>query len=265
MQRVKRWLHRAGPSALALLVLLGGAFWLGSSALAHEAEHEAPGVMHAHDMSNVWTIDRGGQLYDNWAKVLFVSLPKTTHPSYPKTGKKKGGATWRCKECHGWDYKGNKGAYGKGSHYTGIKGIRDMVGADPERIHEIIMDDTHRYTERQMPHQAMEMLAMFVSRGQMDMDLYIDRATKKSRGDADRGAAMFQTICAVCHGFNGKKMNFKTPKNPEYIGTVANQNPWEFMHKARMGQPGVGMISLITQSPEAIADILAYAQSLPQK
>lgn len=37
------------------------------------------------------------------------------------------------------------------------------------------------------------------------------------------------------------------------------------MHKARFGQPGVGMISLITQPTEVIADILAYAQTLAQK
>jgi thiosulfate dehydrogenase len=60
-------------------------------------------------------------------------------------------------------------------------------------------------------------------------------------------------------------MNFKTPEKPEYIGTVAQKNPWEFMHKARYGQPGVPMISLITLPIEAIADILAYAQTLPAK
>ncbi len=215
--------------------------------------------------SDVWNVARGGQLYDNWASVLGKSLPKETHPAYPEAGKKKGGATWRCKECHGWDYKGTVGAYSKGSHYTGIRGLRSMVGADPKAIHEIIMDDTHRYTEEMMTHKSMTQLALFVSLGQIDMDRYVDRATYQARGDAKRGAATYQTICAVCHGFDGKTMNFKTPEKPEYIGTIAHENPWEFLHKARFGQPGVPMIALIVMPDEALADLLAYAQTLPEK
>ena len=72
-----------------------------------------------------------------------------------------------------------------------------------------------------LPHLAMEQIALFVSRGQIDMDLYVDRETKKSRGDPSQGASYYQTICAVCHGFDGKRMNFGTPEDPEYVGTVA--------------------------------------------
>ncbi|MDI6800760.1 MAG: hypothetical protein QMD01_01690, partial [Thermodesulfovibrionales bacterium] len=65
----------------------------------------------------------GGVLYDNWLAELRVKADKT-HPSYPAEGKQKGAATWRCKECHGWDYKGKDGDYSKGNaRYTGIKGI----------------------------------------------------------------------------------------------------------------------------------------------
>lgn len=140
-----------------------------------------------------------------------------------------------------------------------------MVGADPEAIHETIMDKTHRYTEEMIPHSAMEKLSQFVSLGQMDMDLYVERNTKKARGFAQRGAAMFQTICAVCHGFDGRAMNFKNDKNPEYVGTVAQKNPWEFIHKARFGQPGVVMVGLVSLPTQDIVDPLAYAQTLPAK
>lgn len=237
-----------------------------ASPVAGDKEKYLPaGVEHAHDLTDVWSIARGGLLYDDWAKVLFVRAPNTTHPAYPTTGEKRGQATWRCKECHGWDYKGAKGVYGKGPHRTGIKGLRDMVGIDPKVIHKTLMDDTHRYTEEHVPHAAMEMIALFVSRGQLDMDLYIDRASRRSRGNPERGARFYQTICAVCHGFDGRRMNFKTAEDPEYIGTIARENPQEFFHKTRFGQPGVGMVSLITQPPEVIADILAYAQTLPEK
>lgn len=215
--------------------------------------------------SQVWDIARGGQLYDNWAKVLGKELPKETHPAYPSTGKQKSGATWRCKECHGWDYKGADGAYSKGSHQTGIKGLRAMVGVDPKAIVKILTDDTHRYTEDMIGRGEMEKLALFVSLGQIDMDLHIDRATRKSRGEAGRGAPYYQTICAVCHGFDGKTLNFRTPEDPEYVGTIARENPWEFMHKARFGQPGIPMISLITQPDTMIADLLALSQTLPEK
>ena len=213
--------------------------------------------------SQVWDIARGGQLYDNWAKVLGKELPAETHPAYPTSGKQKGTATWRCKECHGWDYKGADGAYGKGSHYTGIKGLRAMVGADPKAIVKIISDDNHRYTEAMIGRHEMEKLALFVSLGQIDMDQHIDRATRKSRGESGRGAPTYETICAVCHGFDGKALNFRAPEDPEYVGTIARENPWEFMHKVRFGQPG--MISLITLPDATLADLLAVAQTLPEK
>ena len=216
-------------------------------------------------LPQVWDVARGGQLYDNWGKVLGKELPKQTHPAYPAAGKQKGGATWRCKECHGWDYKGVDGQYSMGSHYTGIKGLRSMVGADLDVILKILTNDTHRYTQDMIGTSELRKLAAFVSLGQIDMDLYIDRATRKARGDPLRGAALFQTICAVCHGVEGKNLNFKTPEDPEYVGTVSHENPWEFMHKARFGQPGIPMISLITLPEQSIAELLAYTQRLPQK
>jgi len=146
--------------------------------------------------------------------------------------------SWRCKECHGWDYKGADGAYSKGSHFTGIKGVMGASGLAPEKLHEIIMNKTHAYTEDMISHSAMEKLALFLSAGLIDMDCYIDRETKVVRGNVQRGAAFFQTICAVCHGFDGKAMNFKDEEHPEYVGTVANENPWETLHKIRFGQPG---------------------------
>ena len=256
--------------ALTLALAIGGLIAFAPSSYSddekHEGhEHKATIAGHAHDLTDVWNVAHGGTLYDAWWKVVMRPAPKETHPSYPANGKQKGSSTWRCKECHGWDYMGMDGAYSKGSHYTGIPGIRSMANADPKTIHEILMNDTHRYTEDMLPHEAMEKIALFVSQGQIDMDRYIDRKTKKSKGDAQRGAPAFQTICAVCHGFDGKAMNFHSADDPEYIGTIAKANPWEFLHKARFGQPGVPMISLITLPMESLADILAYAQTLPEK
>jgi thiosulfate dehydrogenase len=208
---------------------------------------------------------RGGQLYDKWWAVIEANEPEATHPAYPANAKKSGSTTWRCKECHGWDYKGVDGAYAKGSHRTGIKGLRDMADVDPETIHEILQDGTHGYTEAMMPHSAMRKIALFLSLGQIDMDRYIDRATKKAHGNPQSGAQFFQTICANCHGFDGREINFGDDKEPEFVGTVAAANPWEALHKIRFGQPGVGMVSLSVLDIQQQVDILSYAQTLPTK
>lgn len=216
-------------------------------------------------ISEFWHTLQGGLMYDNWAKVMFKKAPEQTHPAYPAKGKKKGAGTWRCKECHGWDYRGVDGAYAKGSHYSGIKGIREWVGGSVAEIEKIIRNDTHRYTKDMIPDEAVRNLALFVSRGQVDMPQYIDYATKTARGDATRGARFYQAICSVCHGFDGKTINFKTADNPEFIGTVAQANPQETMHKARNGQPGVPMVALGVLDIQDIVDIIAYAQTLPAK
>ncbi len=215
--------------------------------------------------TGIFTIARGGLLYDKWWAVLEHDPPEETHPAYPAAGKKKGATTWRCKECHGWDYRGAEGAYAKGSHYSGLKGVRSMVGQPVEKIVAVIRDSTHGFTEDLIPESAVRKLAMFVSLGQVDMDQYIDRATKKARGNAANGARLYQTVCAVCHGFDGKEINFKDEKKPEYIGTVAQANPWETLHKIRNGQPGIPMVALAALSVQDQVDILAYAQTLPAK
>ncbi|MGH6718155.1 MAG: c-type cytochrome [Alphaproteobacteria bacterium] len=232
-------------------------------AAAQEVEDDDEFDSHAHEMTDVWDIARGGELYDNWMSVMEVDAPEGTHPAYPAAGTQKGANTWRCKECHGWDYLGAEGAYSKGSHFTGIKGVRGVAGLAPERIHEIIMNETHAFTKALMPHSAMEKLALFLSLGQIDVDRYIDRETKLALGNAGRGAGFFQNICAVCHGFDGTAMNFGNADEPEFVGTIATDNPWEALHKIRFGQPGVGMVALNVLSIEDLVDILAYAQTLP--
>jgi mono/diheme cytochrome c family protein len=217
------------------------------------------------DETDIFSIARGGLLYDKWYAVLERDAPANRHPSYPADGKQKGGSTWRCKECHGWDYKGAAGAYSKGSHFTGIKGVRGAEGKDPAEIVVIIRNKTHAYTTEMMSDKAVRRLALFLTKGQIDMDKYIDRVSRKAKGDAQRGARFYQTICAICHGFDGKQINFKDEKGPEFIGTVAQANPWETLHKIRNGQPGVPMVALTALSIADQVDILAYTQTLPTK
>jgi thiosulfate dehydrogenase len=212
--------------------------------------------------SEAWAIAFGGKLYDNWMTVLGVEPPAGDHPAYPPGGPNSGAASWRCKECHGWDYKGVDGAYGKGSHYTGIKGVQGAAGLDPIRIEAMILNDDHGYGKGMMPPEAVEKLALFVSRGQVDMDRVIGRANGKAAGNPVRGAALFQTICANCHGLDGRDINFRDEGDPEYVGTVASENPWETLHKIRNGQPGEPMVSLRALSLQDQLDVLFHAQTL---
>jgi thiosulfate dehydrogenase len=205
----------------------------------------------------------GGLLYDSWPAELGVTIDKT-HPSYPKAGSKKGAATWRCKECHGWDYKGRAGAYSSGSHYTGISGIRSYANIDPKKIVEILKNNEHAFGDM-LSENDYDALALFVSLGQVDTDIYINRLTGKSIGEPLNGGRIYLATCVKCHGTDGKEINFKDEKKPEYMGTVANKNPWETLHKIRWGHPGTPMISLLFLELKEQLDVLAFCQALPEK
>jgi mono/diheme cytochrome c family protein len=267
-EHIRKARSRAASLVLTVAWAVIAALVASSPATAQQSGNPVRAESAAKYDPDLWDIARGGQLYDNWAAALDKELPKKSHPSYPSVGKRKGGVTWRCKECHGWDYMGEDGAYGRGGHYTGTKGIRRMAGKRVEEIIDILTDKTHRYTPEMIPPLAMRKLALFVSKGQIGMDQYIDRATKRARGDVKRGASFFQTVCAICHGFDGAEMVSKSTTEMAafgdrgLLGTMAATNPWESLHKIRNGQPGVGMVALRVLSVRDQVDVLAYMQTL---
>jgi len=180
----------------------------------------------------------GGRLYDKWWIQARETEPGSTHRSYPKTAKQTGSATWRCKECHGWDYRGKDGAYARGSHFTGIKGIRSMSGKPVDQIETVMKNPAHGYDKVLSP-SALAQLARFVAYGQVDMDRFIDRKTKSAKGSSAKGKRLFSEYCVDCHGKDGRKYNFKEKSGgKEYLGTIANDNPWEALHKIVNGHPG---------------------------
>ena len=191
---------------------------------------------------------------------------ETTHPSWPASNiKKKGAVTWRCKSCHGWDYKGADGKYGKGSYFTGIKGVTHMQAVDPAGIVAIIRDKTHQYTDKMISDEMANRIGLFIARGLHDTDAYIDRKTGKVSGSAARGARIFQNICASCHGFQGTKLDWGDEDGHAYVGTEANANPWEVLHKIRNGHPGHEMVAMRSFPLDVAVDILAYTKTLPEK
>jgi thiosulfate dehydrogenase len=185
---------------------------------------------------------RGGLLYDKWWEVKGAAAPTGSHPLYPADGRYQGADSYRCKECHGWDYKGVDGAYGSGSHKTGIRGVFGTTLSDAE-VFELLETDTgpngHGFGALGLTAQDIQDLVRFVRTMVIDTSPYIG-PDKKFRGDATRGEAAFlgNGACHVCHGEDGAALNFGTAEEPEWVGTIAVDNPWELLHKVRVGQPG---------------------------
>jgi thiosulfate dehydrogenase len=102
-------------------------------------------------------------------------------------------------------------------------------------------------------------LALFVSKGQLDMDQYIDRSTGDAKGDAATGEPLYATLCAGCHGFDGMLIKGVV------LGKEAQSNPWEVMHKMLNGQPAEVMPPQRAVDRQQPVDILAYLRTLPTK
>lgn len=210
----------------------------------------------------------GGLLYDKWWDALGLDEPAGDNPVWARqtTNERSGGDTWRCKECHGWDYKGAEGAYGSGSHMTGFPGVFDAQSKSLEELVAQIggeVDPEHDFSA--MGEEAMADLATFIKEGLADYTPLIDADKQAVGGDAANGDALYAATCAACHGADGTTLNFGSDDEPEYVGTIALDNPWEFFHKVRVGQPGTPMPSAIANgwTLEDTLDLLAYAQTLP--
>lgn len=205
------------------------------------------------------SIANGGRLYDDWQGAT-GNKQALSHPSYPPKAyfASVPSMTWRCKECHGADYKGSQGQYAKGIHATGIKGIRAMAGVDPDQIMNVLRNRTHLFGAV-LKYRDLQDLANFVSKGQVDMDAVIDGQTRLSRGDAKRGEAFYQTICIGCHGREGRYVAKR------FLGNRARLDPWESLHSMLNGHPDDNMPALRELDQKVISDILSYVQSMPDK
>lgn len=232
---------------------------------------------------------RGGVLWDKWWQVPLVKegiepggtvtldeaeIPSSLPADNPLYGTnslgnlRTGPDTWRCKECHGWDYKGVDGAYGSGSHATGFPGVFSARGDDVADLYDAIatgggLGSGHAFSSVLSPADVAN-LVKFIREGVVDDDLLI-AADKSSTGDAEAGKTPFDESCATCHGEDGRKINFKEGTYAsEFVFNLAHGNPWELVHKVRFGQPNGEMPngSVKGYVLEDVADILAYAQSL---
>ncbi|GAB4522058.1 MAG: hypothetical protein Fur0018_03270 [Anaerolineales bacterium] len=212
---------------------------------------------------------RGGQLYDNWWKTAGVDLPAGDQPLWATqdSNKRSGGDTWRCKECHGWDYRGVDGVYGSGSHKTGFAGVFNLVGGDPNEVIAALKGETnpdHNFAQY-MSEQDVIDLALFITHGVYDTSAIVNADKTPVNGDAAAGETAW-AVCAACHGPQGLAINFKDENKPEYASTIAQDNPWEFLHKAHFGQPATPEMpagATLGWSDQDFANIVAYLQQQP--
>lgn len=204
-------------------------------------------------------IKKGGQLYDKWMSVV-NKKSSGNHPLYPASAKKKGGATWRCKECHGWDYIGKEGRYKKGSHFTGIKGVMDLKDKAPKMLYSSLTSGKHDYSKI-LSSGDIWSLVKFIKEGT------VNASASMTSGNAGNGKKHFTKSCASCHGADGNKLDFKSKKDGvQGIGWLANDNPQESLHKIRWGHPGIDKhpsgLKDLSFSETDVADVLAYTQTL---
>ena len=231
-------------------------------------EEQASVLAYAQSLPVARRVTEGGQLYDKWWATVGAEAPTEYQPLWATqdTNTRSGADTWRCKECHGWDYKGADGVYSSGSHATGFPGI---FGSADLEMEELLtwLDGTanadHDFSGV-LGEEQLIMLATFMQEGMTNVSEFIND-DKSVNGDADNGKILFNTGCKRCHGEDGTAINFGDEDETEFVGTVANDNPWEFYHKASFGQPDEHMPAGLNfgWSPQDRADVLQYSLSLP--
>jgi thiosulfate dehydrogenase len=214
---------------------------------------------------------QGALLYDNWYATLGINPPSGNMPIWSRqsTNTRSGPDTWRCSECHGWDYLGVDGAYGSGSHRTGfpnVMALANKMTAEDIVAHLKGMKDPAHDFSAYMDNTTLAQLAVFLKNGMIDDTEYINPVSLQViQGDIAHGQQLFASTCASCHGSDGKQIAFRTEGIVEYLGSIANRDPWRFLHRTRFGTAGTNMPIGYTLgwSPADGRDLLAFGQSLP--
>jgi len=216
---------------------------------------------------------RGGKLYAAWDRTTGVdedALPSGEHPLWgTQTANQQTGIyTWRCSSCHGWDYLGAQGAFGKGRPgYTGFPGVlqtRDLPSKEVRAWLDGSNNRDHNFTEY-LGEDDIESLILFLNTQLIELPLIINPETGDSLGNGQLGEDLYKNECKVCHGTDGAKINFGSASTPDFVGNRGDDNPWKVVHWIRFGHQEaiVPTSDQFGWSVIEVADLLAYIQVLP--
>jgi thiosulfate dehydrogenase len=210
------------------------------------------------------SVKTGAQVYDNWPKLNGTKL-ETNQPLYPASSSQKGIDTWRCQECHGWDYIGKRGSYQSGPHATGIGGVAGNRNTPVNKIFTAIegKGGKHNFGDY-LNEEQLWAVTKFIREGIYNASQIID-GKGMARGHVNEGKILYKGHCAKCHGDDGRNYDVDEADGIQGIGSIALANPQKTMHKILWGNPGSNMPSLIMDEGEDIGEavnILSYTQSL---
>jgi mono/diheme cytochrome c family protein/cytochrome c553 len=239
-------------------------FWTGAPILAMAALIVAVHVARAPvlaqeeediELGPVFLLSLGGTLYDDVWAVLAEEPPQPRNPRVGPDLPIDDRASWRCVTCHGWDYAG--------ARIGNIRypELRSLEGMDQEWIAERIRDPAHPYPGDQLPEMAVTLLAAFISLGQYDFSSFID-AAGLATGESEIGRDIFEGACTNCHQLDGRRFLRGEPGDRSSLGWIARNRPAQALHKILNGVPATEMLALRFLTPEQIADLVAYLQTL---
>jgi mono/diheme cytochrome c family protein len=144
--------------------------------------------------------------------------------------------------------------------------LANKMTADEILAHLKGMNDPAHDFSAYMNDTALAQLAIFLKNGVIDDTQYINPISLQViQGNISHGQQLYAATCASCHGSDGKQIAFRTEGIVEYLGSIANRDPWRFLHRTRFGTAGTNMpigFSL-GWSPADGRDVLAFAQTLP--
>jgi mono/diheme cytochrome c family protein len=220
-----------------------------SALMASLIAGSAPAAESTSPTSQDASIARGARLYENWAHESREREEVLPNPLFTTKDVRVDAAdTWRCVECHGWDYKGNHG----------FPSILSRQGGKPAEIVALLKAAPHRF-EGMMHESDFADLANFVTRGQVDMAPLIDSARRLGTGAA-AFENIFATTCANCHGLDGGRQ-----RGIRQLGETARQQPSKVLHVVLNGHAGGNMPALRSFGTSMAAGMLAYARTLPSQ
>jgi len=242
---------------VAALGVLAGLCLIGFQPAGAAEGGESGGLSKKRQLPAAWSESIGGQLYSDWPLVMLFRGPFTKHPLWTGSPAAINTETWRCVNCHGWDYRGSAGVGGDLGVISNVPGLRHLVGADRRTVADGITRGEHGFAAKQLSADALQFLVDFLIEGQNAVVALAEKA-RRSGADAAAGRERYVSVCRVCHGPAGERLNLGSERFPDTLPTLARSKPWKFLHGVRFGHAGV-MPSFIMLEDSEFLNLLTYA------